>query len=415
MPTDAPSRSMLDRMVDATPPGRDRYVDLLRAVSITVVVLWHWVGSVTHWTASGRLSMPNPIEELPAGWAATWVLQVIPVFFVVGGYANFVSLRSAQTAGRTAGQFVRSRMERLLRPVVPLAMTWVALDVAGRALVPGYTGVFHWGVVVFVPLWFLGVYAGVVALAPLTAALHERAPRSTIVALAAAIALVDVSRFRLDAPAVGYLNGGLVFVFAHQLGYWYADGTFTTWSRRRLLGLTTGALTGLAVLTSWGPYPASMVATPGARLSNLNPPTAAIACLAVFQIGVALLLRPAANRWLARRGPWRAVIAANSVIMTVFLWHMTAYVAAVAVVEALGGELGNEATARWWLQRPVWLVLPGLVLIPMVRTFRTWERPRPAPLSLAQAQEVDCGVDGGHTEHLQTHVDLGGRARHDRS
>jgi hypothetical protein len=158
-----------------------------------------------------------------------------------------------------------------------------------------------------------------------------------------------------------------------------------------------------------------MVATPGAPLSNLNPPTAAIACLAVFQIGVALLLRPAANRWLARRGPWRAVIAANSVIMTVFLWHMTAYVAAVAVVEALGGELGNEATTEWWLQRPLWLVLPGLALAPMVRTFRTWERPRPAPVSLAQAQEVDCGVDGRHTEHLQPDVDLGGRARHDRS
>ena len=232
MPTDAPSRSTLDRMVDATPPGRDRYVDLLRAVSITVVVLWHWVGSVTHWTASGRLSMPNPIEDVPAGWMATWVLQVIPVFFVVGGYANIVSLTSDRTAGRTAGQFVRSRMERLLRPVMPLALTWVVLDVAGRALVPGYTGVLHWGTVVFVPLWFLGVYAGVVALAPLSAALHERAPRSTIVALAAAIALVDVSRFHLDAPAVGYLNGGLVFVFAHQLGYWYADGTFTTWSRR---------------------------------------------------------------------------------------------------------------------------------------------------------------------------------------
>ena len=40
--------------MDATPDTRDRYVDFLRAVSLAVVVMWHWVFSITHWTADGR-------------------------------------------------------------------------------------------------------------------------------------------------------------------------------------------------------------------------------------------------------------------------------------------------------------------------------------------------------------------------
>jgi hypothetical protein len=39
-PAAAP-RPGVDDLVDATPASRDRVVDLLRAVSICVVVLWH--------------------------------------------------------------------------------------------------------------------------------------------------------------------------------------------------------------------------------------------------------------------------------------------------------------------------------------------------------------------------------------
>jgi hypothetical protein len=72
----AVSRS-LDRRVAATPAGRDRTVDLMRAVSIAVVVLWHWTGSVTH-RRDGEIVMPNPIDQVPLLWLATWVGQVMP-------------------------------------------------------------------------------------------------------------------------------------------------------------------------------------------------------------------------------------------------------------------------------------------------------------------------------------------------
>ena len=50
-PAGAPAVALdLDALVDATPASRDRVVDLLRATSICVVVLWHWTATPT-WPA----------------------------------------------------------------------------------------------------------------------------------------------------------------------------------------------------------------------------------------------------------------------------------------------------------------------------------------------------------------------------
>ncbi len=363
-----PARS-IDAFVDATPATRDRYIDFLRALSIVVVVLWHWVFSITHWTSDGRLTMPNPIGGIPLLWSATWLLQIIPVFFFVGGFSNYTGWIASRRERGTDTAFVRSRLSRILAPVTAFIGTWVVIEVIGRLVVADYRGVWHWGRVVFVPLWFIGVYAGVILLVPLTARLHRTAPVRTICVLGAAIAAVDLVRFQFGVGGIGVLNGAFVFLFSHQLGYFYADGTLTRWSRQRLWALTLASLVALTALTSIGLYPRSMVASTGGRFSNLNPPTVVIACLAVFQVGVAMLLRGATTRWLARRRPWRAVIAINGVIMTLFVWHMSAYVLALGLVQLAAGAPGAHATGTWWFERPVWLVLPALMLVPLVALF----------------------------------------------
>jgi hypothetical protein len=72
--------------------------------------------------------------------------------------------------------------------------------------------------------------------------------------------------------------------------------------------------------------------------------------------------------------PWRATIAVNARIMTLFLWHMTAYLLALLALWPLG--LGREqgSTLRWWLERPVWEVVPGVVLLGLVAAFGRFER-----------------------------------------
>lgn len=381
MPSTAPAPASapeltIHGLVDATPPERNRVVDLLRAGSILIVVLWHWTFSITHRTESGALTMPNPIGDVRLLWLATWLLQVMPLFFLVGGYSNLASWDAARRDGRSGAAYVRSRLHRLGRPTLALIAGWAVLDVALRAGGLTDTSVLQWGLVVFVPLWFLGVYAAVVALVPLTARLHRALGPLPLVGLGAAIALVDLGRFRFDLGWLGVLNAALVFTFCHQLGYLWRDrdrawrGSPAAWS------MAVGGLSALVVLTNLGVYPRSMVAVRGEAVSNMFPTTAAIAALAVFQLGVVLLASDRLERWCARRRIWTGVVAANAVSMTVFTWHMTALVAVVALHEQLVGPLGHEATATWWLARPLWVLAPGAALALLVRAFASIEAPR---------------------------------------
>ncbi len=365
----------VDALVDATPASRDRFVDFLRALSIAVVILWHWVFSVTHLDSHGALTMPNPIGSVRLMWLATWLLQIMPVFFFVGGFANLASLEALEAKGEARwATFARRRLSRLLRPVGVFVGLWAVGDAVVR-LTTDNPGVLAWGRVVFVPLWFLGMYTAVVLLAPLTAALHRRGGELTLVALGAAIVLADLGRFRFDLEPLGLLNAALVWIFAHQLGYFWRDGTFARWPRRALWAMALGGLVALVVLTNLGVYPRSMVAVRGEAVSNMFPTTACIAALATFQVAGAMLVRPAAQRWLARRRVWKGVVSVNAVAMTLFTWHMTALVAAIGAYRAAGFELAAEPTVGWWLQRPLWLVAPGVVLAGLVALFARFELP----------------------------------------
>ena len=195
-----------------------------------------------------------------------------------------------------------------------------------------------------------------------------------MVALGAAVALADLGQFTYGVAAFGYLNTALVWVFVHQLGYFWRDGSLRPVRRRWALAL--GGLCALVGITSLDVYPRSLVALQGQERSHLFPTTAGVAALAVFQTGVATLLAPAIARWLRRRGPWMAVTAINSVILTVFLWHMTALLVALLALERAGLKPLPEPTAAWWLQRPLWLVAPGIVLAALVAVFARFELPR---------------------------------------
>ena len=64
-----------------------------------------------------------------------------------------------------------------------------------------------------------------------------------------------------------------------------------------------------------------------------------------------MLLRRGPDRWLQRPRPWRFTIAVNGVIMTLFLWHMTAYLLAILLLWPLGFGHQQDSTARWWRER----------------------------------------------------------------
>lgn len=375
-PSPASPLSISD-LADRTPASRDRTVDLLRAAAIAVVVLWHWVFSVTHRDASGSFTMPNPLDQVPGAWALTWVLQVMPLFFVIGGYADLAAWTSAEPAGsggKTQRQgegalaFLRGRARRLLLPPAAMAATWVAVEAGRLLLFPRASSVLSWGMVVFIPLWFLAIYTATTLLVPLTVKLHRRWGWRAAAGLVIAPFAVD----RLRAGGAGWLavpGMVLVFVACHQLGYLWRDGQVA-----RPAALAAGAAATLGLLTTVGGYERSMVAMPGTT-SNMFPTTVCIAVLGALQLGLVLWARPALDRLAARRPVWLAVIGVNGIAMTIFTWHMTAWVVAALAWERVVGPLGATADAGWWSTRPVWLILPGLVLAAFVTTFRRLERP----------------------------------------
>jgi hypothetical protein len=233
--------------------------------------------------------------------------------------------------------------------------------------------------VVAQPLWFVGVYLGIVALAPAMLRFHQRSGRwapAVPVALVAAAGLVDVARFGYDVPLIGYLNLAFVWLAVHQAGFLYADGRLAM--RWLPLALMVAGLAATVLLTTAGPYPTSMVGMPGERVSNMSPPTLALAACAVWLIGLVMALRAPVTRWLARPSVWRGVVTANGLAMTAFLWHLTAMFAATAATLAIGIPQPAVGSETWWLVRPLWI--GGLLALTaaLVLAFRRADSPRPA-------------------------------------
>jgi len=245
----------------------------------------------------------------------------------------------------------------------------------------------------FGPLWFLGVYLVVVCISPLTVALHRRLRWWVPAVMVAGTVIVDAVGFIGGHGGVRYLNAVFVFLLPHQLGHFYGDGSIARWPRAALTAMAAVGLGGLILMTNpwvfrlagdrrfeWFPgighYPRSMLGTDVEKIANTYPPTVCFMLVGFWLIGLVLLLRPALTGWLQRPRPWRATIAGNAWIMTLFLWHMTAYLVAILLLWPLGFGRQHEPTARWWLERPLWIAVPGLVLAALVALFGRFETQR---------------------------------------
>lgn len=137
--------------------------------------------------------------------------------------------------------------------------------------------------------------------------------------------------------------------------------------------LFLGGFFALLGLTNMGLYPRSMVGVPGEAISNMGPPTLCIVALAVLQVGLALLVRPAALRWMAAPVPARLLAWAGANAMTVFLWHLAGYAVAYGFLRLAGWAAPEATTWDWWAQRPVWLAAPALATAPLVVLFRRFD------------------------------------------
>jgi peptidoglycan/LPS O-acetylase OafA/YrhL len=361
----------LRRLAERTPASRARFIDLLRAIAIVAVVLGHWLVTVVE--NENGLSGHSALPDLRWAHPITWLVQVMPIFFLVGGYANAASLRSHNREGWHSGDWLVHRAARLLRPCTALIL--VLAVGAGVAQLVGVDGrlarLAVWTAAI--PLWFLSVYLVIVAVAPLMWALHHRFGAAVPLVLVVLVAAGDLARLYGDEA---WGNGSFLFgwLAVHQIGFFWRDERLPT-NPRVLVALLAGGLVLLLVLTVPGPYPISMINVPDDRLHNMSPPSLALLALFTVQLAVALLVWRPAERWLRRTRPWTVVIAINAVVLTIFLWHMTAAILLAAGLDAAGVLPTPEAgSAAWWAWRLPWLVMLTVVLAVLVAIFGPIER-----------------------------------------
>ena len=365
--------SQAKELAAQTHSDRNRYVDFLRAVSILMVITGHWLIVALNYHA-GSLTAGDLLVIQPNMQWLTWLFQVMPIFFIVGGFANAVSLESARRREIGYTGWLAARLHRLVTPLLVLLLGWALL--AAILYFSGVSGDItrFASRAALIPTWFLAIYIMVVVLAPATYIMWRRWGFVSFWALAAVGALVDIAYFAADLQWMGWSNYFWIWLAVHQLGYAWRDGRMG--SPARLLTYSVFGLLVLGLLVSKGPYPFAMVGSPDEGLSNSLPPKITLLILGISQFGLLLAIEGPMRRMLSGIRIWTATVLINSMIMTLYLWHITVMIIIVALAYLAGGlGLGLEpGSADWWVTRPIWIAVLYAALLPVTLLFSPLER-----------------------------------------
>ncbi|MFD8478045.1 acyltransferase [Kitasatospora sp. NPDC059673] len=354
------------------PTDHNHYADLLRVAAICAVVLGHWLLTDLTYRA-GRVAGHDALAYVGWGRWVTLLFQVMPVVFLVGGYANAASWTAHRRRAEGWTGWVHRRTLRLLWPTAvyvgvvsfAAAAAWAGGVNAGELAQAGWYLALH--------LWFLPVYLLLIVLTPALYAAHTRWGLAVPAAMAVGAALVDVAILGPRLPLLGFANYLLVWGAMHQWGFAWHDGSLTRGHRPLWLALA-GALL-LAGLLTWGPFPVDMVGA-GLHAGNTTPPSIALLAFAAAQCGLLLAAEPAARRRLAAPMRRARVTRLNRAAMTVYLWHPVPVVLVAATLYPAGlAPQPSIGSWQWFALRPTWFAVLTALLVPLVAALQRAQRP----------------------------------------
>ena len=298
----APAALALGDLAAAAKTDRNRAVDAYRALAMLAVAFGHWMVIAIGTDADGELVARNALEVAPQLSWLTWIFQVMPLFFVVGGFASAMSLDAHWRRNGRDRDWVVGRLRRMVAPTVALAATWLVLLGVGTAA--GVGGIVAAGAVgAAIPLWFLANYTIDTAFAP-TVFRSLRANRTrTVVALLGAFVVIEALHVG-GVPWVEHLNWVLGWMLFQVGGFMWRDGLLPT--GRRMLSYA-GALWAAALgLVAFGPWPVTMIHVSGVPFSPTHPPSLALVVFGAAFSATAIAAAPAVTALLGRnRAAWK--------------------------------------------------------------------------------------------------------------
>ncbi|MEU7700616.1 acyltransferase [Streptomyces sp. NPDC039028] len=343
--------------------GRDRYLDLLRALALVRVVVYH-----------------------NFGWF--WLPVVFPSMGVMFALAGSLMTRSLS---RPALGVVRGRMRRLLPPMWLFGAVVLTLEIIdgwgpdaeghpewwwGKLLfwlVPlstppyaeslnGFGGLVEpgWAEQVVVPLWYLRAYLWYVLLSPLMLWALRRMPVVTlavplVVTVVLNTLLVDqeflYGRVRENLSDFAMFGSCWILGMAHQEGL-----------LKKIPQYVVPSVAPLVMVAGWW-YLQTRPVDPTVHTDIESWPIAQ----ALWSFGfVAILLHvsPSWEQWPRPLERWNGLISLlNSRAVSVYLWHVAALVVAIPLIDPLW-SVGFVYEHFQWLLMSQWF--PLLVAIPLI-------------------------------------------------
>lgn len=353
------------KQLHRTVPGRDRYLDLLRALALVRVVAFHTFG---------------------AGWL-TMVFPAMGVMFALAG-----SLM-ANSLARPAPGVLLSRTRRLLPPLwaysaivlVLLAVwgwrpwedgvSWTSMLLwfvpIGEPPTPAYLPIptrpgEEWlaeelGGLTTVVLWYIRTYFWLMLLSPLLLWAYRRAAWVTLVAPLALVAFLELGVVEEPTWGSGTLWNLATYGACWVLGFAHRDGSLQALRLRTVVILAAASMTAGML---W------FVSHPGEGWLDLNESPLAQALWSLGFVAVLLRLSPS---WSALPDGLRAldrpITLLNNRAITVYLWHYLLLLATYPVVDLLWNSEGLSSAVPWLLESEwpsfvlVWVFLAITVLV----------------------------------------------------
>ncbi|GAB08761.1 hypothetical protein GOARA_019_00440 [Gordonia araii NBRC 100433] len=336
------------RVAAGTPAGRDRAVDVARIASLLVVMFGHCAFVLATITASSELVVGNLLGELPVIRPLTWVLQIMPLFFLAGAASAAYGLDRPGTADRDAkpwGLWLFTRAQRLARPVLWYLAAW-SLALGATRLFAGPTAAARLGEQCVALLWFIGVYFVILAFVPALTRLTRTADVVRfVVAMLAVAAFFDAARIRFDNIVFGLPNFLAVWLIPAVIGVAYARRAI---SPKAALVVGAAAFGLNVALVALGPYEVSLVVTGNETLSNVTPPTVVLGLHCVWMSLVFVAAARRIGQWAQRPRVWRWTAIGNGGAMTLYLWHIPAIVATMLLLHIAGLDAYSPDQPHFW-------------------------------------------------------------------
>jgi Acyltransferase family/Prokaryotic phospholipase A2 len=365
-----------------TEQAQARYLGFLRILSLTGIVLAESILALASW---------GPAQ---AGWVwpLTWVLQLVPLFFLTGGQANLLAWRAAGSYPT----FLTGRIAWLIRPVLAFVIAWLVVPLSLELLRAPEEAIAAFGRIVLQPLWLLGLYLLVVAALPAMYRLHQRFPVATPLALlAGTIAIGIAGRGSLAAHA-----GGIVIALLfQQLAFHYADGRLWRIPRPALVTLAAAGLLGLIALTTAGGYSKLLIAEP-TEYASFAPSLIGMLLVGLIQVCLVSLPQERGVRAIAGSAVTRGVALVRAAPVTTYLFYLCAMLLLAGVIAAARtAGLPNHGTD--WLTQPRRIFALALIGVPTLLAFLLVERRSSAPVDPVDEPELEpTGPDAAQLDAL---------------